>query len=605
MGCERRNESDAGIGMKCHELGHALGLPDLYDGSGSSNGLGHWCMMSAGSWLNEDRPANFSAWCRVKLEWENPRVVQQTDYNTYSLDPSAVNANAVLRINTFRPDEYFLLENRQRFGNDYRLPGTGLAIYHLNANKLNREYDVNTDRDNPGIRLVEADFSPLGGLYNAKDRGKAADLFPGSTQQTAFGPYTSPHSNFFDGTYCGINIQNITESDAVITFELLQAPPVIVWDSSIFRESPDNDGSIQNTITINLLEEEFTVEPGIFPGNIFHVENLPKGLSLTIEAISSTEAKLTINGNAFDHASADNVYDLACRFNNEAFKGGDASAVNNAIKENLEIRFADEKLPNVLWVETFENYEINQLPDNWEVIVNKEGTYDVSVTGEEDISCDAATFYCQPYEGEKALTTAENWLGDGPAKVQIITPLIDLIEASSPELAYSEIRGWDNEWPQAKPEHTITIEYTEDKANWYKLTTVTAGQDDFTQWNRVDGIDLSACQGKKVWLSFTLDTHTYYWRIDDIKIAQQPTAVNYTGIETCNIYPNPVDEKLAIVSDTPFRKVKLLNLAGNVLQEKVCKTKKLELDLSSLHTGIYLLQVTLNTETIVKKIVKK
>ena len=33
------------IGVFCHELGHAIGLPDLYDGYGSS-GIGYWGLMS-------------------------------------------------------------------------------------------------------------------------------------------------------------------------------------------------------------------------------------------------------------------------------------------------------------------------------------------------------------------------------------------------------------------------------------------------------------------------------------------------------------------------------------------------------------------------------
>jgi M6 family metalloprotease-like protein len=42
------------IGVFCHEYGHALGLPDLYDTNGSTNGtsegLGNWCLMASGSW---------------------------------------------------------------------------------------------------------------------------------------------------------------------------------------------------------------------------------------------------------------------------------------------------------------------------------------------------------------------------------------------------------------------------------------------------------------------------------------------------------------------------------------------------------------------------
>jgi len=60
------------IGVYCHELGHMLGLPDLYDRDGGSNGIGHWGIMGAGVWNTPERPAHFDAWCRVELGWVLP-----------------------------------------------------------------------------------------------------------------------------------------------------------------------------------------------------------------------------------------------------------------------------------------------------------------------------------------------------------------------------------------------------------------------------------------------------------------------------------------------------------------------------------------------------
>ncbi|MDQ4141263.1 MAG: M6 family metalloprotease domain-containing protein [Bacteroidota bacterium] len=48
-----------GRGIFCHEFGHLLGLPDLYDIDGSSEGLGEWSLMAGAGWLgNEHTPGN-------------------------------------------------------------------------------------------------------------------------------------------------------------------------------------------------------------------------------------------------------------------------------------------------------------------------------------------------------------------------------------------------------------------------------------------------------------------------------------------------------------------------------------------------------------------
>ena len=38
---------DGHVGVFCHEFGHVLGLPDLYDTTYRSEGVGIWCLMGA------------------------------------------------------------------------------------------------------------------------------------------------------------------------------------------------------------------------------------------------------------------------------------------------------------------------------------------------------------------------------------------------------------------------------------------------------------------------------------------------------------------------------------------------------------------------------
>src|SRR2546422_1062810 len=66
------------LGVFAHELGHDLGLPDLYDTDGSSLGVGVWDVMGTGSWNGSPRgtsPAEMSAWAKVMLGGIAPTAV--------------------------------------------------------------------------------------------------------------------------------------------------------------------------------------------------------------------------------------------------------------------------------------------------------------------------------------------------------------------------------------------------------------------------------------------------------------------------------------------------------------------------------------------------
>jgi immune inhibitor A len=63
------------VGVFAHELGHDLGLPDLYDTAGGENGTGFWTIMSSGSWASDspyaigDKPVHMGAWEKLALGW--------------------------------------------------------------------------------------------------------------------------------------------------------------------------------------------------------------------------------------------------------------------------------------------------------------------------------------------------------------------------------------------------------------------------------------------------------------------------------------------------------------------------------------------------------
>jgi M6 family metalloprotease-like protein len=204
-----------GIGVFCHEFGHGLGLPDLYDiddSNGDSEGIGNWGLMAGAGWLNNERTPGFmSAWSRAQLEWVTPTVIGSGDY---SLDPS-VNSTTVYKIATNDPKEYFLLENRQKTGQDAYIPGEGLAIWHIDDNKT-----TNGDETHKLVDLEEADG--LNGLDNETNRGDAGDLYPGTSSNTLFDDTSNPNAKLYSGSVSNIQVSAIVEDDLQVSFTLLQ-----------------------------------------------------------------------------------------------------------------------------------------------------------------------------------------------------------------------------------------------------------------------------------------------------------------------------------------------------------------------------------------------
>jgi immune inhibitor A len=123
---------DGRVGVFAHEFGHVLGLPDLYDTTYRSSGVGIWCLMGGGSWGGGgDKPVRMSAWCLARLGWTTPKGVSKSA--KFTLQPLGHPAGVCLKIpmGSASSPEYLLLENRQRAGRDTALPASGLAVWHV------------------------------------------------------------------------------------------------------------------------------------------------------------------------------------------------------------------------------------------------------------------------------------------------------------------------------------------------------------------------------------------------------------------------------------------------------------------------------------------
>jgi len=201
------------IGVICHETGHFLGLPDLYDTDYSSSGIGAFCIMASGSWNGGGmRPAHMSAWCKTKLGWVTPTEITATgDYTLPRVEDNQVIYK--LHGNFTSEKEYFLLENRQGYGFDADLPGTtrGILIWHIDDAKSN-----NADENHYWVDLEEASGTQHLQLSDSVT-GDDSDYWRATTK-SSFSASSTPNTASYSGGALGISISSISASGASMTF---------------------------------------------------------------------------------------------------------------------------------------------------------------------------------------------------------------------------------------------------------------------------------------------------------------------------------------------------------------------------------------------------
>lgn len=217
--------SDIGrIGVICHETGHFLGLPDLYDGSGGS-GIGSWGLM-ANSWGFDNSqyyPPHFSAWSKINLGWVTPTVI--SGGGSYSISQAESSATAYRIDLGYASGEYLLIENRQPVGFDSAMPQGGLCIFHIDeqASYTTEGYPGQTGWPSNGnhyrVALLQAD-----GVYDLErdaNRGDADDPYrAGGVSEIS--PSSTPNTDGYQGGNIVVTnnrIYNISVSGSTMSFD--------------------------------------------------------------------------------------------------------------------------------------------------------------------------------------------------------------------------------------------------------------------------------------------------------------------------------------------------------------------------------------------------
>ena len=208
-----------------HEMGHVLGLPDLYhpiDGIDPTLRrwvVGCWGLMAAGSWGCGDPslkvegfgPVHMSPWSLAQLGWtEFQDVDGDVRYRPYVVEPTA-DGGRPLRI-PLDPTgrESIVIEYRTREGFDHSLPGQGLLAYRWN---LDGQFRPTRDSGMPYLfRLLEGDGNDdlIRTHGNGGNRGEISDLlgFPGNVSRLS--ATTQPSTRRDDGSPSSVTIHRIS-----------------------------------------------------------------------------------------------------------------------------------------------------------------------------------------------------------------------------------------------------------------------------------------------------------------------------------------------------------------------------------------------------------
>ncbi|HLQ65685.1 MAG TPA: M6 family metalloprotease domain-containing protein [Candidatus Limnocylindrales bacterium] len=291
------------VGVYCHEFGHVLGLPDLYDTSGlpgANEGVGEWDLMASGLYNHMpgqptgSKPAHLSAWSKMAMGWLEPTWVLR-DTLAVSIPP-VENTGQAFRLWTNGVDagEYFLVENRQPIGFDAGLvrstreadtTGNGIAhgliIYHIDpgiiGNNLAAHKMVDIEEGSgieqasgftgvQNLDLQEGTFVSQmaceGRVIVRGNRGDLYDAWPGKGARTSFDAFSCPNSDSYCGGISQVAIQGITESgaapardvtaDLIVSGTTVRRGTVIVDDSPFDGNGNNGDGLVEPGETVRL-----------------------------------------------------------------------------------------------------------------------------------------------------------------------------------------------------------------------------------------------------------------------------------------------------------------------------------------------------------------
>lgn len=265
MSGEMSGNSLGGIGTLCHEFGHVMGLPDLYDtsyGTNYNNSLtpNDWNIMDGGSYNADGHcPPNYDPWEKDFFGWHTPINLGNEGQNvtlyangTANYQAYQINASGSYVGPTTSGVRYYI-ENRQAQGWDEPLTGHGMLIWKVNFNATKwQNNEPNNTANNPYYTVVSAYGSKIG--WDGSTDNCPWNTFPGTKKKTSWTGVS------------GKPLLNIAESNGVVTLTYIEEPvdPVEPFDL-IWKVGNDIFATTTSTGTVVMP----TNEPGNCGDKVF------------------------------------------------------------------------------------------------------------------------------------------------------------------------------------------------------------------------------------------------------------------------------------------------------------------------------------------------
>ena len=296
--------SMSGIGTLCHEFGHVMGLPDLYDtnyGTNYKNGVtpGDWNIMDGGSYNGGGHcPPNYDPWEKYFFGWVTPENLGTAgqditlyangtnDYQSYQ-----INSANTLQAVTKEGVNYYI-ENRLKSGWDSFIPVSGMLVWKVDFDaSVWKNNAPNNTAGSPRYTIVPADGK-------TSKYGASGDTYPTGSIRS----YT-PIS--------GHEITDITKSGNNITFKY-NGGEVDYWTYELTGTNctvPD-DGQVDKGEALNLTitpDEGYTLENSTCWGVMMGDDELEYGTGFTYNASTNTFSIAEVTGNVIIIVEAQEV----------------------------------------------------------------------------------------------------------------------------------------------------------------------------------------------------------------------------------------------------------------------------------------------------------